>query len=129
MSTNRIGSPGTQPPMPSSTGNVGQDAASKAGEPLAANAVSSIGTAVGSAAKKMAKGNYDVNISSHAKDRAVAFQKALDIAKATPDIREDRVKALKEQIQNGTYKVDSGDIADAMLREAVKEHLAETDGI
>jgi flagellar biosynthesis anti-sigma factor FlgM len=115
--------------MPSSTGNVGQDAASKAGEPLAANAVSSIGTAVGSAAKKMAKGNYDVNISSHAKDRAVAFQKALDIAKATPDIREDRVKALKEQIQNGTYKVDSGDIADAMLREAVKEHLAETDGI
>jgi flagellar biosynthesis anti-sigma factor FlgM len=129
MSTNRIGSPGTQPSMPSSSGNVGQDTVTKASESAAANAISSIGSAVGNSAKKMPKGNFDVNISSHAKDRAVAFQKAFDIAKATPDIREDRVKALKEQIQNGSYKVDSGDIADAMLREAVKEHLADTDGI
>jgi len=108
---------------------VGQDAASKAGETSAASAISALSSTASNSAKKLAKGNYDVSISPHAKDRAAAFQKAFDIAKATPEIREDRVKALKEQIQNGTYKVDSGDIADAMLREAVKEHLAETDGV
>lgn len=70
------------------------------------------------------KGNYDVNISNDAKTRAQAFQKAFDIAKSTPDIREDRVKDLKERIQNGTYQIDAGQIADAMLREAAKEHLA-----
>ena len=129
MSTNRIGSHGTPSSLPASSGTVGQDPAAKAGESAAAGAISALSTSAASSAKKLAKGNYDVNISTNAKDRATAFQKAFDIAKATPDIREDRVKALKEQIQNGTYKVDSGDIADAMLREAVKEHLAQTDGV
>ena len=129
MSTNRIGSHGTSSSIPASTGNVGQEGVSKAGESPAADAISALSSSAATAAKKMGKGNYDVNISTNAKDRAAAFQKAFDIAKSTPDIREDRVKALKEQIQNGTYKVDSGDIADAMLREAVKEHLAKTDGI
>lgn len=129
MSANRIGSHGTPSSLPSSAGNVGQDAAAKAGETSAAGAIAALSSSASTAAKKLGKGNYDVNISSHAKDRAASFQKAFDIAKATPDIREDRVKALKEQIQNGTYKVDSGDIADAMLREAVKERLAEADGV
>ncbi len=35
----------------------------------------------------------------------------------TPDIRRERVEALKSAIANGTYHVASGDIADAMLRE------------
>ncbi len=67
-----------------------------------------------------------VNISKKAKERVEAQQKALEIARNTPDVREDRVKALKAQIDAGTYQVDSGKIADGMLREAIKEHLAET---
>jgi negative regulator of flagellin synthesis FlgM len=37
---------------------------------------------------------------------------------ATPAIREDRVAALRESIRNGSYQVDPGKIADAMLKEA-----------
>ena len=127
MSTNRIGSNTPKTNLPPSSGNVGQDGVSKAEESNAASALSSLSPGSAASPKKLAKGNFDVNISTGAKDRASAFQKAFDIAQQTPDIREDRVKALKEQIQNGSYKVDAGNIADSMLREAVKEHLAESD--
>jgi negative regulator of flagellin synthesis FlgM len=60
--------------------------------------------------------------------RAKSYQKALEIARATPDVREDKVAALKKQIQDGTYKINAGGIADGMAREAIMEHLAETEG-
>jgi negative regulator of flagellin synthesis FlgM len=41
-------------------------------------------------------------------------------AKAAPDVREDRIAALKKQIQEGKYEVDSKKIADKM----VGDHLA-----
>jgi negative regulator of flagellin synthesis FlgM len=69
--------------------------------------------------------NFGVSISPEAKERAEAQKKAFDIAKSTPDIREDRVADIKARIAAGTYQVDSGQIADGMLREAVKEHLAD----
>lgn len=69
----------------------------------------------------------DVQISAGAKGRADAMQKAYDIAASTPDIREDRVAALKKQINDGTYKADAGNIADGMLREAVKDHLSQVE--
>lgn len=68
-----------------------------------------------------------VQISDDGKGRAAEFQKALEIAKGTPDVREDRVAALKKQIADGTYQVDSGKIADGMLREAIKDRLAEVE--
>lgn len=68
-----------------------------------------------------------VNISAGARDRADASAKALDIARNTPDIREDRVSMLKKQIEEGTYQIDSGKIADGMMREAILDHLAESD--
>lgn len=75
--------------------------------------------------KDQVSSNFDVDISDKGKEKALAMQKAFDIAKSTPDIREDKVQKIKEQIKNGTYQIDSGNIADGMLREAVKEHLAE----
>ncbi len=39
-------------------------------------------------------------------------------ALATPEIRHDRVQALREQIRNGSYEIDPAKIADAMLRDA-----------
>jgi negative regulator of flagellin synthesis FlgM len=66
-----------------------------------------------------------VNLSSEAKDLVEARNKALQIARETPDIREDRVAALKAKIAAGEYKIDAGSIADGMLREAVKEKLSE----
>ncbi len=79
------------------------------------------------AANESAKANFDVNISAGARDRAEASAKALEIARKTPDVREDRVAMLKKQIEEGSYKVDSGKIADGMMREAILDHLAETD--
>lgn len=38
---------------------------------------------------------------------------------AASDIRREKVEALKNAIANGTYRVDSSDIADAMLREGI----------
>ena len=66
----------------------------------------------------------DVNVSDKARARAADQAKAKELAMKSPEIREDRVAALKSQIDAGTYKVDSGKIADGMVREAVMEHLA-----
>ena len=38
-----------------------------------------------------------------------------------PDIRSERVAALKEQIQKGTYNPDPADVADALLKHAVNQ--------
>lgn len=83
-------------------------------------------TSTGLAGKKGETAS-NVQISADGKGRAEAMNKALDIARNTPDVREDRVAALKKQIQEGTYQVDSGKIADGMLREAIKDHLAEAE--
>ena len=37
---------------------------------------------------------------------------------STPEIRQDRVAALRESIRNGSYQVDPGKVADAILNEA-----------
>ena len=73
-------------------------------------------------------GDVDVKISPESIDKKNASAKAFDIAKNTSPIREEKVSALKKQIQEGTYKPDSAKIADGMAREAITEHLAETHG-
>jgi negative regulator of flagellin synthesis FlgM len=70
--------------------------------------------------------HYNVQVSSEAKEMEAAHRKAFDIAKGTPDVCQDRVADLKSQIKNGTYKPDSGKIADGMLREAIKDQMATT---
>ncbi len=82
-----------------------------------------------SSVAKNAKSNpgVNVNLSSQAKGISEARAKALDIAKNTPDIRADKVAALKAQINNGSYKIDSGKIADGMFREAIVEKLSRDD--
>ncbi len=69
-------------------------------------------------------GGYNVAVSTEAQELTAARTKAFEIAKNTSPIREDRVAALKAQIQNGTYQIDAGNIADGILREAIREKLA-----
>ncbi|MBI2605437.1 MAG: flagellar biosynthesis anti-sigma factor FlgM [Deltaproteobacteria bacterium] len=57
-----------------------------------------------------------VSISSKAKDAA----KAARIAKAAPDVDEEKVARLKAAIQSGTYGVDADKIADRL----VDDHMA-----
>ena len=40
------------------------------------------------------------------------------LAMQTPDVRQDRVSALREAVRNGSYQLDPGKIADAMLQES-----------
>jgi negative regulator of flagellin synthesis FlgM len=41
-----------------------------------------------------------------------------------PDMREDRVQALKAQIENGTYHVSGEDIADLIIRRTLADNAA-----
>jgi len=50
-------------------------------------------------------------ISSRAKDMAKAQQVATD----TPDVREAKIAALREQIQNRKYNVSANDVADRLV--------------
>lgn len=52
-------------------------------------------------------------ISSKAKDMAQAHS----LAAAAPDVREDKVAALKKQIAEGKYKVNAEAVADKMIKE------------
>ena len=48
------------------------------------------------------------------------FAQAKSVAKATPDVRADRVAELKQRIADGKYKVDAPAIADRMVDEHLK---------
>ena len=50
----------------------------------------------------------------------------LQIVQDTPDVRQDKVVKLRKQIQQGSYKVDIGRIAERMLEEALKDILYRT---
>jgi len=54
-------------------------------------------------------------LSEHGKE----FQVAMNALKEIPEIRADKVEAIKHQIQTGTYVVDAGKIAEKMY-ESIK---------
>lgn len=66
-------------------------------------------------AKNASHGSDKVEVSSRAKEAAMA--KA--IASDAPDVNESKIEKLKESIRSGSYKVDGKAIADKM----VDEHL------
>lgn len=124
MSTNRITNTG----IPNSLGALtNTDKTEDAAKAKAATSAPQLPVPTPAVGGKVGAAAAGVKISPDAKERAEAQQKALKIARDTPDVREDRVAELKKQIQAGTYQIDSGKIADGMLREAIKDHLA-TDG-
>jgi negative regulator of flagellin synthesis FlgM len=55
-------------------------------------------------------------ISSKAKDMAKAQQIAAD----TPDVREAKIAALREQIQNKKYNVSANDVADRLVDDHIR---------
>lgn len=74
--------------------------------------------------KRADSADYNVNVSGQAKEMNEARMKALDIARNTPDVREDKIAELKAKIASGDYKVSSENIADGMMREAIKDELS-----
>jgi negative regulator of flagellin synthesis FlgM len=58
-----------------------------------------------------------VELSGAAKE----IQRVAELAKSAPDVRAEKVAALKEQIQNGTYEVDSKQVATKMLVDSLTD--------
>jgi len=56
-------------------------------------------------------------------DTGKRIQEAHKQLESIPDIREEKVAQLKEQVENGTYEVDAEKVADKMLKEALLNDL------
>jgi negative regulator of flagellin synthesis FlgM len=61
-----------------------------------------------------------VNLSTTAKD----VQSLSNAISKLPDVREEKVQALKDQIEKGTYKVDAEKTADKMVGESLLDFFA-----
>ncbi len=47
----------------------------------------------------------------------VLRQEAFNVAMATPEVRQDRVDALRQQVQDGTYQINSRELANNLVRD------------
>ncbi|MGD2188214.1 MAG: flagellar biosynthesis anti-sigma factor FlgM [Desulfobacterales bacterium] len=56
-------------------------------------------------------------------DMGKRVQEAHRQLETIPDVREDKVAQLKEQVDNGTYEVDADKVADKMLKESLLNDL------
>lgn len=52
-------------------------------------------------------------------ERAQLMNQASEVARSTPDVRREKVDALKAQILGGTYKIDAETIAEKLLQDHV----------
>lgn len=53
--------------------------------------------------------------------KAQTIQKALDVAKSSPDVRTEKINRIKAQIADGTFHVDSETLAESILKEILTE--------
>ena len=76
----------------------------------------------------VAKGKQDFNVSlsGKAQEMMIARKKAMAIARDTSPIREDKVAEFRDKIKNGTYSLDAGNIADGIMKEAIRDELSKT---
>lgn len=58
--------------------------------------------------------NCHANDLDHA---SLLLTEALNAAHNAPDIRRDRVEAIRAQIENGSYEIDSRKLAESLIRE------------
>lgn len=75
--------------------------------------------AAGSAQSTATSRSSDVKWSADAK----LATEAMAVAKASPDIRADRVASLKASIADGSYKVDAKALADKMISRSLEDDL------
>jgi negative regulator of flagellin synthesis FlgM len=69
-----------------------------------------------SSSKAVATGDANTEISAKGKE----FAKAKAVAHEAPDVREEKIAALKARIAEGRYKIDADAIADRMVDEHLK---------
>lgn len=72
-----------------------------------------------SAPKEKTLSKDNVVLSSRSKE----MQKIYEILKETPDVRKEKIIALKQAIEEGKYKVDSQKLAEKMLTDSIIDLL------
>ena len=65
------------------------------------------------------RGKEKVELSARARE----IQRAKKLIEQLPDIREERVARIKAQVERGTYRVSSRQVADKLLRESLIDQL------
>jgi flagellar biosynthesis anti-sigma factor FlgM len=80
-----------------------------------------VGTQTAAEAKKAEASKYLDKLELSG-DASVAAE-GLQAAKNTPDVRAEKVAALKAAIQSGTYKPDAKAVADSMIQKSFEESL------
>ena len=54
--------------------------------------------------------------------QASALQQAVDSIKSSPDlVRQEKVKQIKDALENGTFQIDSQKVAEKLLQGAIQE--------
>lgn len=102
---------------PSAANNAAQSTGISSASPAerAAQAAQARKKAAPTESKVVDSGSAKTEISGRARDMA----QAKSVAQSSPDVREDRIAALKAKIAEGKYQVDAQKVADKM----VDEHL------
>jgi negative regulator of flagellin synthesis FlgM len=54
---------------------------------------------------------------------ASLMREAMDSVRGAPDVRSEKVAALKDAIRSGSYRVDAGKIADRMIQGSLEDDL------
>lgn len=62
--------------------------------------------------KSATKGNDTMTLSETARD----YKTIMDALKTVPDVREDKVRSLREQISSNNYNVDAEEISEHLLK-------------
>lgn len=87
-------------------------------EPLTPQQPEKVGTPQEQAPTGKSSGEVDViHLSSTSRLR----QKASEVAYQTPEVRPEKVAALKDSVQQGTYEVDSQKVANSLIAGVILE--------
>jgi negative regulator of flagellin synthesis FlgM len=57
-------------------------------------------------------------------DQSLEFIRIRQLADAAPELRQDRIQRLRQEIERGTYNVSGEDIADAIVRDGLVDPTA-----
>jgi len=68
---------------------------------------------------KLLPSGDSVELSTEAK----IMQEAVKVLETLPDVREEKVEQIKQQIADGTYEIDSKKISEKMIKESVVNNL------
>jgi len=87
-------------------------------EQLTTQQADKVSGAQGQKPTETASGELDV---IHLSPQSKLMQRASEVVYQTPDVRPEKVSALQESAQGGTYEVDSLKVANSLIAEIIQE--------